>query len=152
MTGVLNLKGATDASNASVGVVGEQLATSITTGVALTSGTTANIGTLALTAGDWTVSGVVVFTPVSTGPTVLGAGVGTTSATLPTAANVAAGTANKTQYSLSFASAAVQTMQTGLMRVSANAATNVYLTAQGTYTGAGSSLTATGYISARRVR
>lgn len=148
----LPFMGTVAADNAPAGGNGEQLAVSNTAGTALTSGTAANVATLALTAGDWSVAGVVVFTPVSTGPTVLGAGVGTVSATLPTAANVAAGAANKTQYSLSFANAAVQTMQTGITRVNVSATTNVYLTAQGTYSGAGSSLTATGYISARRVR
>jgi Collagen triple helix repeat (20 copies) len=149
MTGALSLRGVADGSNAPAGAVGEQLAASQTTAVSLTTATTANIATLALTAGDWSVSGVVTFTP-SAAPSALGAGVGATSATLPTAAQVAAGTGNMTQYRLSFTSAATQTMQTGITRISVNAATNVYLTAQGTF--ASGTLTATGYISARRVR
>lgn len=149
MTGILNLKGVADASNAAVGVVGEQLSASVTTGVSLTTATTVNVGTLSLTAGDWSVSGVVTFTP-SAAPSALGAAVGMTSATLPSAAQVAAGTGNMTQYRLTFTSAQTQTMQTGITRVSVSATTNVYLLAQATFPSG--TCTATGYISARRVR
>lgn len=142
--------GVTDGSNAAAGVVGEQLATSITTAVSLTTNVTANIGTLPLTPGDWAVSGVIVFTPAGAAPSSLASAIATVSATLPTAAQVAAGTGNMTQYHLSFTNAATQTMQTGINRVNISAAASVYLAAQATFSGG--TVTATGYISARRVR
>jgi hypothetical protein len=140
--------GTVAADNAASGIVGENLATSQTTPVSLTTAVTANIATLALTPGDWSVSGVVIFAP-SAAPSALGGAVGLTSATLPTAAQVAAGTGNLTQYRLTFTTGQTQTMQTGITRVNVSASTNVYLLAQGTFTG---TCTATGYISARRVR
>jgi hypothetical protein len=143
-------QGVTDGSNAAVGALGEQLSASQTTAVSLTTNVTANIATLALSAGDWSVSGVIVFTPSGSAPTALAAAVALASATLPTAAQVAAGTGNLTQYHLSFANGATQTMQTGISRINVSAPTSVYLAAQGTFSGG--SVTATGYIAARRVR
>ena len=144
------LKGVTDASNAAAGMVGEQLAVSQATAVTLTSNTTVNIATLPLTPGDWSVSGVVVFAVSGGAPSALGAAVSTTSATLPTPAQIAAGTGNMTQYRLSFTNGQPQTMQAGIIRVNVSANTNVYLVAQGTF--GGGTYTATGYVSARRVR
>jgi hypothetical protein len=152
MTGPLALKGVVDGSNAPAGVVGEQVAASVTTAVTLTSGTPANVATLALTAGDWSVSGVIVFNEAAnTVPTMFAAALSMTSAALPTAAQVAAGTGNMTQYNLSFTKGAIsQTMQAGVCRVNVSAGTTVYLVASAAFSTAG--LTATGYISARRVR
>lgn len=144
------LKGVTDASNAAAGMVGEQLAVSQATAVALTSNVTANIATLALTPGDWSVSGVVIFAATGGAPTALGAAISATSATLPTPAQIAAGTGNMTQYRLSFTNGQSQTMQAGIIRMNVSANTNVYLVAQGTF--GGGTYTATGYVSARRVR
>jgi hypothetical protein len=81
---------------------------------------------------------------------VLAAAVATASAVLPTSAQIAAGTGNMTQYGLSFTKGVVQTMQTGICRINVSANTNVFLAAQSTFSGG--TLTATGYISARRVR
>jgi len=142
------VKGTIAADNAAAGNVGEQLATSIASPVSLTTNVTSNVGTLLLTPGDWSVSGVVVFTP-SAAPSALAAAVTPTSATLPTAAQIAAGNGNMTQYRLAFTSAQVQTMQAGVTRINVSANTNVFLAAQGTFTG---TCTAVGYISARRVR
>jgi hypothetical protein len=142
------IKGTIAADNAAAGNIGEQLSTSQATAVSLTTNVTVNIATLVLTPGDWAVSGVIVFTP-SQAPTALAAAIGTTSATLPTAAQIAAGTGNMTQYRLTFGNA-TQTMQAGVVRVNVSAPTTVYLMAQGTFSGG--TLTATGYISARRVR
>jgi hypothetical protein len=142
------IKGTVAADQAAAGNVGENLAASQTTAVSLTTNVTANIATLALTPGDWAVSGVVVFNPVQA-PSALAAAVATASATLPTAAQVAAGTGNMTQYRLTFANGVTQTMQTGICRVNVSTNTNVFLAAQGTFN---STCTATGYISARRVR
>jgi hypothetical protein len=146
------VKGVTDGSNAAAGNVGEQVSASVTTAVTLTTGVSINIATLALTAGDWSVSGVIVFNEAAnTVPTMLAVAISMTSATLPTAAQVAAGTGNMTQYNMAFTKGAVgQTMQAGVCRVNVSAATTVYLVASAAFSTAG--LTATGYVSARRVR
>jgi hypothetical protein len=142
------IKGTVAADNAASGNLGEQLATSQTTAVNLTTNVTANVATLALTPGDWVVAGVVIFSPAQ-GPTALAAAVSNTSAALPTAAQICAGNGNMTQYRLTFGNGVTQTMQTGPTRVNVSASTTVYLVAQGTFN---STCTATGYISARRVR
>jgi Collagen triple helix repeat (20 copies) len=148
-TSRMPIKGTIAADNAAAGNIGEQLSASQPTAVSMTTNVTANIATLALTPGDWVVSGVIIFTP-SAAPTALAAAIATASATLPTAAQIAAGTGNMTQYHLAFTSGATQTMQTGVNRVNVSAATSVYLAAQGTF--ASGTLSATGYVSARRVR
>lgn len=142
------IKGTIAADNAAAGNVGEQLSVSVASPVSLTTNVTANVGSIALTPGDWVIAGVVVFTP-SGAPSALAAAVAVTSATLPTAAQIAAGTGNMTQYKLTFVSGGVQTMQTGPVRVNVSANTTVYLAAQGTFTG---TCTAVGYMSARRAR
>jgi hypothetical protein len=143
--------GVTDGSNAAAGMIGEQLSASAATGVAILTSTPSNIATLALPAGDWTLSGVVIFNAVagSATPTSLSAAIGPTSQTLPTAAQVAGGAGNVTQLRASFASQN-QTLQTGLVRVNLSAPATVYLLGQGVF--ASGTLTATGYISARRIR
>jgi hypothetical protein len=152
MTGPLVRPGWTDGSNAAAGNVGEQVSASVTTPVTLTTGVTANVATLPLAAGDWSVSGVVIFNEAAnTVPTALAAAIATSSATLPTPAQVAAGTGNMTQYNMTFTKGPInQFMQTGISRINVAAATTVYLVAQAAFSTAG--LTATGYISARRVR
>jgi hypothetical protein len=144
--------GVTDGSNAAAGKIGEQLSASITTAVNLTSGAAANVGSLALTPGDWSVSGVIVFAEAAnTVPTMLAAAVSLASAALPTVAQIASGAGNMTQYAMAFTKGPVsQIMQTGITRVNMSANTTVYLVAQSIFTTAG--LSATGYVSARRVR
>jgi len=68
---------------------------------------------------------------------------------LPTAAQISAGVGSMTQYRLTFANGVTQTMQTGACRINVIAPTNIFLVAQGTFN---STCTATGYISARRMR
>jgi hypothetical protein len=149
-TSRIAVKGVTDGSNAPAGNIGEQLQASQPNAVSLTTNVTANIATLPLTAGDWAVSGVIVFAPASAAPSALSAAVALASATLPTAAQIAAGQGNMTQYHLAFVNGAVQMMQTGVVRVNINAPASVYLAAQATFSGG--TVTATGYIAARRVR
>jgi len=55
-----------------------------------------------------------------------------------------------TQYALAFTKGVNQTMQAGICRINVSANTNIFLVAQSTFSGG--TLTATGYISARRVR
>jgi hypothetical protein len=150
-TGTFNFKGTIAGDNAAAGNIGEVIATSTTVEVALTTGVTANIATLALTPGDWAVSGAVVFDPVTaTTVTALAASVSTISATLPTLAQVASGVGNMTQYALPFTKGVDQYMQTGICRINVSAPTSVYLVGQGVFSG--STMGAAGYISARRVR
>lgn len=127
------------------GNVGEVLSTSITTAVNLTNGAAANIGSLNLTPGDWVVAGNVNFAAPGTAGTRYATAISTTSATLPTAAQLATGNGTLLDLSLTFGKAA-QNFNTSLDRVSTSAPTTVYLVALGPTT------TATGYISARRVR
>jgi hypothetical protein len=150
-TGTFNLKGTIAADNAAAGNIGEVIAASTTVEAALTTGVTANIATLALTPGDWAVSGAVVFDPVTaTTVTALAASVSTISATLPTLAQVASGVGNMTQYALPFTKGVDQYMQTGICRINVSAPTSVYLVGQGVFSGG--TMGAAGYISARRVR
>jgi hypothetical protein len=150
-TGTFNFKGTIAADNAAAGNIGEVIATSTTVEVALTTGVTANIATLALTPGDWAVSGAIVFDPVTaTTVTALAASVSTVSATLPTLAQVASGIGNMTQYALPFTKGVDQYMQTGICRINVSAPTSVYLVGQGVFSGG--TMGAAGYISARRVR
>jgi hypothetical protein len=142
----LGLTGTATNDNAAAGVVGEVLATAITTAQTMTTNTAMNVGTLSLTAGDWDVDGMVQVTP-SAAPTVIGCAINTASATMPAAGNTAAPMQRLT---LTFTSAAVQIMQTGRMRVSLAATTNVYLIAIATF--ASGTCSSQGYISARRRR
>lgn len=57
-----NIVGVTNGSNAAAGSVGEYV-TASPTGISLTTGTTINLTSISLTAGDWDVSGAVEFSP-----------------------------------------------------------------------------------------
>jgi hypothetical protein len=150
-TGTVSLKGATDGSDALAGNVGEFLAASNTAGVSLTSAVTANVVTLNLTPGDWQVSGIVVFTPNTTGPNAIIGGINTVSATLPTDVQVLAGACTLSQiWSASMTSNKQQILPLAMCRINVAAATPVYLMAQSSF--GGGSVVATGRIIARRMR
>jgi hypothetical protein len=150
-SGYGTLLGTNQGDNALAGFFGEAPATSVTTSYSLTSGTAHSLGTLPLTAGDWDVEGVVVFTPAATTTvSMLAAGVSRTTNALPTAATIAGGTTTMTQLQMTFTTGAVQVLPTGCVRVNVSAATSVYLVAEATF--ATSTMGATGYISARRAR
>ena len=143
--------GITDGSNAAAGQIGEVIAASNTTGLQLTTATAANVATLALPPGDWTVGSVVVFTPSGTGPNAIIAGISTVPAVLPTDTQVVTGAAIMAQiWSSGMTSNKTQTLPTSLCRINTTTAKNVYLVAQSSF--GGGSVTVTGYISARRVR
>lgn len=151
MAGVLNLKGTAAGDNAAAGVVGEFQAAINQTGIQLTTAVTANITTLSLPAGDWNVSGVVIFTPSGTGPNAIIAGINTVSATMPTDTQVLTGACTVTQvWSSGLTSGKTQTLPLSMIRIAANAPINVYLVAQATF--GGGVVTATGRLTARRVR
>jgi hypothetical protein len=140
--------GTVAADQAAAGTIGEVLSTSITTGVALVSGTAKDVGTLSLPAGDYDVSAQLIFNP-GTNLTIMAAAVSLTSNTLPTAAQLAAGTGAMQQLRATFAGSAAEMLQSGICRVNVSATTTIYMVAMVTGTG---SWTATGFISARRRR
>ena len=145
------IKGVTDGSDAAAGNVGEVMSASVTTAVGLTTNVVANLATLNLTPGDWNVGGVVIFTPSGTGPNSVIAALSQTAATLPTDNDVAAGKAIMQQiWASSMPSNKTQTTPTSLIRVSTSIPKSVSLVALAAF--GGGSVSATGYVSARRVR
>ena len=60
------LAGTTTNNNAAAGTVGEYVVSNITAGQSLTNATALNVTSIALTAGDWDVSGAVRFVPAGT--------------------------------------------------------------------------------------
>lgn len=142
-TSGVTLGGFTDGSNASAGTVGEYV-TNSATGVSLTSGTSANITSVSLTAGDWDVSGTISFVPAGTTvPSAFNCGASTTSATL-------GGLGTQTFLGASFPAGVAQGLAAPSQRISIASTTTVYLVGASTFTT--STMTANGFIRARRVR
>lgn len=143
-TSDVQIKGAGTNSNAQAGYVGEYVSNSAT-GVSLTTATPANVTSISLTAGDWDVSGTVTFVPANTtAPTLLQCGTSTTSATL-------GGLGTQSFLGLTFpTNGQSQGLVAPSQRVSIASTTNVYLVAQASFTV--STMTANGFIRARRVR
>jgi len=133
-------KGVTDGSDAVAGQIGEYL-TASGGSVGLSSGTIANIVTLALTPGDWDVEGNVVFNPTGA-VTFVAASVNVVSATFGAHSTANAGT---------LGTALQHRIGTGgSTRVVSDAPLTAYLVAQCLFsTGA---MDATGMLWARRVR
>lgn len=79
--------GTTTNDNASIGMVGEVVESNIplVSAVTLGTGTTSNVTSIVLTAGDWDISGNVVFSLTGVTGTLFQAGVSVTSATMPSA-------------------------------------------------------------------
>lgn len=136
--------GVTTATNANAGAVGEFLFTLITTGVPLTTATTATVGTLALPAGDWDISGEL-WLNISAGATILGGALAGTAA-FPAGP---AQNASRSQLAAAF-TASNQILALAPCRTVAAAGFTVYLLASVTF--ASGTVTATGRILARRVR
>lgn len=132
--------GVADGSDATAGQIGEYLTASAGS-VGLSSGTIANIVTLALTPGDWDVEGNVVFDPTGA-VTFVAASVSVASATFGAHSTANAGT---------LGTALQHRIGTGgSTRVTSNSPLTAYLVAQCLFsTGA---MNATGSIWARRVR
>jgi len=125
--------GVTDGSEAAPGNVGEFI-TATSSAVGLVSAAVTNLASLALTPGDWDVSGYVVFAAGTGTHSFFGVGIGTIDtssfATYPT------GAFN-------------QTLPTTLHRMNIATAATVWVVAQALFTG---TMTATGTINARRAR
>lgn len=143
-------KGTTTNDNAAAGNLGEIIESEILVGsaVALTTNTSANVTSISLTAGDWDVWGNVWYTPAATTSITIHQGaINTVSATLPTAPG--AGAFYKV-VEAALVPNAIFGESVGQRRLSLSATTTVYLVAQATFTI--STLSAYGYIGARRVR
>ena len=140
----LNAAGTTTNDNAPAGNIGEAL-TANSTATSLSTGVAANIASLPLTAGDWDVWGGATFHPAGT-TTVSGlsCGASTSSAALP---GMTGGLVSLTP---GFTTGASQTIQAGMQRISLPAPATVYMVAGATF--GVSTMTADGYLSARRPR
>lgn len=135
--------GTTTNNNANAGSVGEY-ATNTTTATSLTSFTPANATSVSLTAGDWDVSGLVKFNPAGgTTTSLVIASINTVSAT-----RGAIGTEQVIWAAAPAGSG--QMLATPTVRISVASTTTVYLIATAQFSV--STMTADGFISARRVR
>jgi len=142
--------GVVDGSNAAAGRVGEFLSAQVLIGsaLALVSAATTNITSLALSAGDWEVSGNICFNinPAVTS-VYLVATLNTVSATLPTRPN---GGAFSEITTANASGNLIGSLPVSPLRVSLAAPATVYLISYATFIGG--TVAAYGYLSARRVR
>lgn len=143
------LQGITNGVAASTGFVGEIISSTLAVGsaVPLTSGTTSDVTSISLTAGEWYVNGQVDYrAAASTSITILTQGVNSTSATL--------GAQDTFSRSVSTAFVPTASNDVGLtvrgQAISLTATTTIYLVANATFTV--STLSAYGTLQARRVR
>lgn len=144
------IEGTTTNNNADTGVVGEYVSSSVgNTTVTLTTGVTANLTSISLTAGDWDVQGNVGFDTAATANiTYWYAGVTKTSATLEggyfQSTNMASPTGGIVFGANAFS------LPSPVARISLSATTTVYLITNVGFTVA--AVKAGGMIKARRVR
>jgi hypothetical protein len=147
------ITGTTTNDNAAAGFIGEFItATVATPGGALSTGTTANVGSISLTAGDWDIANMVNFLLTAATVTLLQAGPSLTTATLPSQAGGAGlGTDGLSTFpfNATTASVIVQIPAT-IVRLSIAATTTVFLTVQATFSVG--TVSAYGTIRARRAR
>lgn len=114
------------------------------TGTSLTSGAPANVTSISLAAGDWDVSGVVLYTPAGTTTvSALAEGPSSTSATF-------GGLGTQTSTETTFTTGSVQRRATADVRFNLGSTTTIFLVAQATF--GVSTMTADGFIHARRAR
>lgn len=142
----LPLAGVTNGSDAPAGQIGEIIAANITAAVTLTTGVAINIGSIALTAGDWDVQGEIWYAAGSTTLGSLQAAIGNASATVPAATSIATA---RTIINNAMTAGAAQTVPIRACRVSLSTPATYFLVSNQAFTGA---LTATGNIWARRAR
>ncbi|HXI77925.1 MAG TPA: hypothetical protein VNH21_12355 [Steroidobacteraceae bacterium] len=133
--------GVADGSDAAAGHIGEYL-TATASGVSLASGAAKDIATLALTAGDWDVSGCVLF---STG----GGTIGYLAASVSASAN-ALGPIRQELFATFTAGAVTRALGSGgVVRFSSASAMTAHLVGAAVF---GTAMTGGGTINARRVR
>lgn len=140
-------RGTTTNDNAAAGYVGEVMGSNVTAAVTLTTATTANIGSITLTPGDWNVQGEVWFSIGTGGATGLHAGITAASATLPatTAFNTSRATVNA-----AFQASVSDVLSLRPAWLSLAVSTPIYLVALAAFPSG--TITATGNIWARRAR
>ena len=146
-----DITGVTNGGNASTGSLGELISSTVATGsaVSLVTSTAKTVTSISLTAGDWDVWGNVGFIPAaSTSITNL-------TSTISSAANTLPGSPNSGAYFTLPMNATVSggsgfVLPTGMLRISIASTKTIYLIGQATFTV--STLTAYGFIGARRVR
>lgn len=141
--------GETTTGSATAGNIGEYTESDLASGsaVSLTTGVTANITSISLTAGDWNIGGGIVFVPAATTTvTQLVGSSSTTSATLPTSPNKGA-TFNLIH---TFNTGSAQVIPIGVKRLSISGTTTVFLVTQAAF--GVSTMTAYGCIWGRRAR
>lgn len=144
-----NVVGTATNDNAAAGSVGEFVSSTVlaASSVALTSGVAADITSISLTAGDWEVWGNVVSNPgAGTTTSVINGAANSVSATLPTFP----GAGGYARYSYSSSANAVNSLPIGRVRFSLSATTTIYLVTNMTF--AVSTMSAYGFIGARRIR
>jgi hypothetical protein len=145
------LKGTVAGDDAAPGMIGEVIKGSNPTGISLANNVPTNLITLHLTPGDWNVGSITTFTPAGTGPNGLASGITLTSGTLPTDPEITSGVGILNQlWASSMPSNKVQNIPTSLVRVNTSAPKDVFLVVMAAF--GGGTVTATGYMSARRIR
>lgn len=137
----IGIKGTTTNDSPAAGSIGEFVSSLTGSAVTLTTTVVANITSISLTAGDWDVSGNIQFLPAGTGGT-YAASISTTSATRPS-------WQQESLLIVSEGAASAKQMPTPVVRISISTTTIVYLVG---YAGFSSTMTANGFIRARRVR
>lgn len=145
-----NIVGVSNASNAAAGSVGQLISSVIASGspVSLSTGVSANVTSIALTAGDWDVMGNISFNwSITANNLILGAWTSLTSATAPDASLFNSDVVINSGVVTTFNS--ITAMDTPSFRVNVSTTTTVFLSCQATFTG---TVTACGGIYARRRR
>jgi len=145
------ITGTTTNDNATTGVVGEYIvSTVVNTSVSLTTNTATNVTSISLTAGDWDVQANVQYNVgATTNMTYWYSTISTTSATLATSSAAASNMVSSTAAGTVFGATAF-TLASPVTRISLSSTTTVYLVTQAGFTV--STLQAGGTIRARRVR
>lgn len=140
------IPGTTTNNNATAGNIGEFISSTVS-GVSMSNSVIKDITTISLTAGDWDVWGSIVTTPAGTTTTSRIIGwINTTTAAAPSPPNGGA----YGDISIAVPAGQISVAPVGTMRLSFASTTTVYLTADVVF--AVSTLTAGGFIGARRVR
>lgn len=135
--------------NATAGTVGEVIESTVAvaSAVSLVTDTAKTVTSISLTAGDWDVWGNIGFTAgASTTMSLVLGTIHTTTDALPTAPGAGA----MTSFALAFTTGVGPRISAGQRRISIASTTTVYLIAYATF--GVSTLTAYGYIGARRAR
>lgn len=143
--------GVTDGSDAGLGEIGEYIAVPNQTGVQLTTNVPLTICSIDLTPGVWEIWGSGDYQPASTkNLTMIATGISPTQDVMPTLDDIYTGVGVINQIAPS-SSNVRQVLTTGQCRANTATPLTLYLVGQCTFSG-GTTITAMGYICARRVR